>query len=1101
MPTPAGRDLERLERPFRVIAFDWDGTAVMGRKEDAGEVCALLVRLLRREVTVVVITGTNLANTTAQLAPAIRDAGEYNRRLYIATNRGSEVYGFDGRTRPVPRFRRSASAEEEARLTAAAEAVRDELCSRAGIEAHIVYDRLNRRKVDLIPLPEWADPPKSEIGRLLEAVQARLFAGGLTGGLQEVLHLSERAAAAAGLRDARVTSDVKHVEIGLTDKSDSVEWMMREVCARERIRPGQVLIAGDEFGPIGGVEGSDHKMLTPGSREAVFVSVGPEPGGVEPLVIHLGGGPARFRELLSLQADLHEGRRAARPGEEAGAGLPIPAPTTEADWTIVGEGLDLAREREAESVFAVGNGYLGTRAALAERHSLASSPATFVAGVFDSLPSSSAVPELAVGPDWTRLTVSVEGRDLSVSTGTTLEHRRILDLRQGVSWREWRHKDAEGRITRLRGLRLASLADRHVLVQALEVTPENWSGRLDVEAGVEPATSVVAGLPVARPRLLPVPHGEAALAFQTRRGDVRLALASTSQLTGPPHSVPELRTRTDHGSFAERWSVDAELGETYRLERIASVFTSRDGRRPEELARERASAASARGARALGAEHTRAWHERWEACAVEVEGDRAAQRNLRFAAYHLLSAATPEDERVSIGARTLTGESYKGHVFWDTDVFMLPFFTFTWPQAARALLAYRHHTLDGARKKAREAGYRGALYAWESAETGEETTPRFMVAPDGEVIPILSGIQEHHISADVAWAVWEYWEATRDEAFLVERGAEILLETARFWESRGTWGEDGLFHLRTVIGPDEYHEGVDDNAFTNRMARWNLERGLEVRALLAQRWPEKLRALEARLALSAEEAARWKRAAQGMAFGVDPQTGLIEQFKGYFALEDYDLAPLRAQGRASAPMDMLLGRERTQRSKVVKQADVVMLIQLLWDAFPAEQRLANFRFYEPRTCHGSSLSPGTHALVAARLGEMETALRYFKQAGEIDLANNMGNAAGGVHAAALGGLWQAAVFGFGGVVVRGSGALAVQPHVPAAWRALRFPLTFRGTRLKVSAGPDSVEVRCESGGPIPLELMGHDVRELRAGQSLAAGLREGRWELQEAGPA
>jgi trehalose/maltose hydrolase-like predicted phosphorylase len=295
----------------------------------------------------------------------------------------------------------------------------------------------------------------------------------------------------------------------------------------------------------------------------------------------------------------------------------------------------------------------------------------------------------------------------------------------------------------------------------------------------------------------------------------------------------------------------------------------------------------------------------------------------------------------------------------------------------------------------------------------------------------------------VAWAVWAYWEATRDERFLAEKGAEILLETARFWESRGEWGADGRFHVREVIGPDEYHEGVDDNAFTNRMARWNLEKGLQVRALLAQRWPEPLRALEARLGLTPEELARWSRAAQGMAFGVDPRTGLIEQFAGYFALEDFDFTPLREQGKVSAPMDMILGRERAQRSQVVKQSDVVMLLQLLWDELPPEARLANFRYYEPRTCHGSSLSPGTHALVAARLGELETAQRYFKQAGEIDLANNMGNAAGGVHAAALGGLWQAAVFGFGGVAVRGE-SLRVEPRVPPSWRALRFPLCFRG---------------------------------------------------------
>lgn len=1066
----------RLERPFRVIAFDWDGTAVVGRKDDASAVCKLLERLMRRGVAVVVITGTNLPNITSQLAPLIRDAGEASRRLFIATNRGSEVHGFDGRARPVPLFRRSASPEEERQLTAAAEAVRERLHARAGLTVRIVYDRLNRRKIDLIPLPEWADPPKSEIGRLLEAVQSRLFAAGVRGGLQEVLRLAEEEAAKAGLRDARVTSDVKHVEIGLTDKSDSIDWMLREVCHRNGVRPEEVLLGGDEFGPIGGVEGSDHKMLTPGVRDAVVVSVGLEPGGVDETVIHLGGGPARFRELLEMLADLHEGRWPAARLE-----LPIAAATEDEGWLVQVSGTDLAKERELESVFAVGNGYLGTRAALAEHHATASSPATFLAGVFDALPSSSAVPELAVAPDWARLKVFVEGRELVLEAASTLSHRRTLDLKQGCSWREWRHRDPAGRVTLLRGFRLASLDDRHLGLQALEITPENWSGRLEVDVAVVPPSGLVAGLPVARPRMIFAGAGPAeAPLYQTAEGRVTMAVASASAVAGAGDGQPV--TRSDDGTFAERWAIEVELGKTYRVHRLASFATSRESERPGTRAAAKLEEARRVGPKAIAQAHVEAWRARWEACAVEVAGDPWTQRALRFAAYHLISAANPEDDRVSIGARTLTGESYKGHVFWDTDVFMLPFFSFTWPQAARALLGYRYRTLDGARRKAKAAGYRGALYAWESADTGDETTPRFMLAPDGEVIPILSGVQEHHISADVAFAVWSHYEATGDERFLEEVGAEILLETARFWASRGAWGEDGLFHLRELIGPDEYHEGVDDNAFTNALARWNLERAAEVWRLLEQRWPAKRRALEASLLLGDEEVDEWRRVAASMALKVDPESHLIEQFAGYFALEEYDLAPLRAEGRRTAPMDMLLGRERTLRSRIVKQADVVMLLQMLWDRFPPEVREANFRFYEPRTCHGSSLSPATHALVAARLGELETAQAYFKLAAEIDLANEMGNAAGGVHAAALGGLWQAAVFGFGGVCVRGGETLGVDPHVPNAWRTLRFPLQFRGSRLVVSATADEAEVRVLSGPRVRVAIGRAPAIELGPGE-------------------
>ena len=239
-------------------------------------------------------------------------------------------------------------------------------------------------------------------------------------------------------------------------------------------------------------------------------------------------------------------------------------------------------------------------------------------------------------------------------------------------------------------------------------------------------------------------------------------------------------------------------------------------------AREHADRAIESDLAALISSHRSAWMERWRASDVRIGGDPAAQRALRFAIYHLMSAANPEDERTSIGARALTGSAYKGHVFWDTEIFMLPFFTLTHPEAARALLMYRYHTLPAARRRACPFGYRGALYAWESADTGEDVTPSLVALPDGEVIRILTGEQEQHISADVAYAVWSTGRPPATTRSSSATGAEILLETARFWASRVEPGADGRRHIRGVIGPDEYHESVDDNAYTNGMARWNL---------------------------------------------------------------------------------------------------------------------------------------------------------------------------------------------------------------------------------------------------------------------------------------
>ena len=272
---------------------------------------------------------------------------------------------------------------------------------------------------------------------------------------------------------------------------------------------------------------------------------------------------------------------------------------------------------------------------------------------------------------------------------------------------------------------------------------------------------------------------------------------------------------------------------------------------------------------------------------IEVSGDASSQRALRYAVYHLNSAANPEDEHMQIGARALTGDAYLGHVFWDTEIYLLPFYVLTWPEAARSLLMYRYHTLPAARDKAARLGYRGALYAWESAGTGEETTPESVIDSSGQIVEVLCGTLEQHISADVAWAVWQYWQCTRDEAFLLEAGAEIVLSTARFWASRATLERDGRYHIRNVIGPDEYHEHVDDNAYTNALARWNLERGLEIADLVADRWPERWRGLSEALHLDGRELAEWRRVAEGVVDGLQDD-GRLEQ-PGYFDLEDIDL--------------------------------------------------------------------------------------------------------------------------------------------------------------------------------------------------------------------
>jgi trehalose/maltose hydrolase-like predicted phosphorylase len=743
-------------------------------------------------------------------------------------------------------------------------------------------------------------------------------------------------------------------------------------------------------------------------------------------------------------------------------------PTEDAGWLLIAQDYNTLRESSIESRFAVSNGLLGVRAARALSRGptwvswlntlrWASWPRTYVAGLFDTPNTEPAVPALVPVGDWLRLRVLVNGRPLLQRSGTTLVRRRILDLRRGVLLTEWRQRDPDGVVVCARTFRLVSLADRALGLQLVRLEVEQGNADITVEARFDAAGE---GL---EPMRLEQDLG----VWRTEQSGKRLAIACTASLQLGDAEAPKQAP----GPFRWSWSWTSAPGQAASFQRLIAV-ARRDG--AEGDAGQDARAALARGTsagwRGVVAAHTAAWAERWRRSDIEIDGDAASQQALRFAAYHLNSAVNPADERVSIGARALTGDAYLGHVFWDTEIYALPFYVATWPEAARTLLMYRYHTLPGARGKAARMGWRGAMYAWESTDTGEENTPEQVIGPDGRIIKVLCGTQEQHITADVAYAVWQYWQATGDDGFMLEAGAEIMLETARFWASRCVPEADGRRHIRGVIGPDEYHENIDDSVYTNVMARWNLRRAIELAALLRDRWPDRWTELSRRLGLDAVELEQWAAAAETLFIGFDPGRGLFEQFAGFFALDDVDLS--QYAGR-TVPLDVVLGRERTQRSQVVKQADVVALLALLPEECDAPTALRNFHFYEPRCGHGSSLSKGMHAVAAARLGETDLAMRYFQATGATDLSDTSDGSSGGVRIAALGGLWQAAVFGFCGLSL-GADALALDPRLPPDWRTLRFQTHWRGrlVSIRIDQTADEVSATLLAGDTMPLVLRG-----------------------------
>lgn len=725
-------------------------------------------------------------------------------------------------------------------------------------------------------------------------------------------------------------------------------------------------------------------------------------------------------------------------GEEQAWSRHLLEPTTDPMWRLLAAPYTPAVEGQVEAELAFGNGRFGVRAVF-PFPTPGTQPRNYVAGLFDQPPGPVVTPVLFSAP-WLHFHLTLDGEAVALETGELVQEERVLDLRRAllVETLGWRSRD--GLVLHLRSARLASQDQRALEIVYAEVAVDQ-PATLALEAFAREVLDF--------PLQLVAPLEEGVDLWRTPQGRHWLAMTLDRALEVQGQVLRPMRTPS-----GMRWQWRAFPGYPARFIQFA-VLSRGDGEQGEETSR--AEALKARhvilqhGTGALLDAHEHEWKRRWTASDVVVEGHDKVQLALRFAVYHLLSAVNPQDDRVSVGARALTGDEYHGHVFWDADLFLLPFYVYTWPEAARAMLLYRYHGLAGARDKAGKHGYRGAFYAWEAADTGVEATPQGMLGPDGREVVFTVADQAVHISADVAYAVWNYWQITGDDTFLRDAGVEMLLETARFWASRVARDSDGTFHLRGVVGPDEYHPNVDDNAYTNNLARWNMARALDAAAWLCERWPTQWSELQRRLQLADAELETWRQVRERLVTGFDPATGLFEQFAGFSKLEYIDLASITPP---SPTVDLVLGPERTSRSQVIKQADVVMLLALLWDTFTPAVRAANFAYYASRCSQGSSLSPAIHALAAARLGDVATASAYFHSAAEIDERDTRRNTSLGVHMATQGGVWQATVLGFAGLSPRTDG-LRLDPHLPPHWSSLAFAAHWQGRRVRVTLQPQT----------------------------------------------
>lgn len=685
-------------------------------------------------------------------------------------------------------------------------------------------------------------------------------------------------------------------------------------------------------------------------------------------------------------------------------------------WEIVQERLDRKDIGKWETVFTLGNGYLGVRGVEEESWNQ-EEVGLFINGVYNRPPEE--VTELVNLGNPFETNLYIDKEPISFD-----KYKRVLHLDEGILERYISNEKVEV-ITR----RFASLIDKNLLFWEIEITAKE-NVEIDLESVIN--TERKRGYD----HLIPQYKDEKFLVLKTKESNIEIAF----RLEHEGENFKEESLILEERKIGKRFHTYLGRGEKARLKKYIWITESRiDGENPLERLKKIEKNEE------IEKKHKERWKILWDRADIEIEGDEISQRNIRYAIFQLLQMAPWHSSKVSIPAKALSGEGYKGHIFWDNEIFVFPFFLYTFPEVAKNLLLYRYHCIEGYRKKAREKGYEGISIAWESADTGEEETPKWgKDAKTGEKVRILTGEQEIHITGDVMWALWQYYLVTEDKEFLFDYGTEMFIESARYWSSRARYNSlRDTYEILKVIGPDEFHEEVDNNYYTNYLARWNLLKAKEVLELVEREDPDKAKKIKEKLKFREEERRRWEEVAEKIY--LPSQGKFIEQFEGFNKLEEVDVEEIRRRGK---PADAILGHSGVIKSKIIKQADVVALFFLFYDDFPMDQKMINFKYYEPLTVHSSSLSPSMHAVVGARLGFTDLAYEYFKKTSEMDLSDLMGNTGHGLHAAAIGGTWESIVFGFLGIRVDEKG-LRIDPKLPSHWKKLKTRLYYKGNILEI----------------------------------------------------
>lgn len=753
------------------------------------------------------------------------------------------------------------------------------------------------------------------------------------------------------------------------------------------------------------------------------------------------------------------------------------------NWVLYEDKYDYRYQGKCESIMALGNGYLGLRSALEEIY-VGQTRNFFVAGTFNRFHPAE-VTELPNAADFTELQIYLNSELFSMDTGKVIEYARYLNLKEAELTREVLWKSTAKEAYRIVFKRFVSLADLHLIAFKLTVIPLCGDANVKIRTGIDGRMTNSGSQHFSEGDKRVYDRKFMQLVQTTTESHIDFVINCSCKGYNEDNSGLTVTEALEYGVERRKiygvYEFEAKKDIGITVEKLAVVFTSRDKEYIQNYMLEDLKEHSLKHLKkmiSLGYdrlfENSRdKWSTYWDTVKIDIESSSSEDiLALRFAQYHLLIATPVHDERFSIGAKGLSGEGYKAHVFWDVEMFMLPYFQYNLPQIARQLLTYRYNTLEEARNKAKEYGYEGAMYPWETAFTGQEETPEWAAlnVMTGRLTRVWAGIKEHHITADIAYMVWQYYLSTGDSEFMEKCGYEMIFECAWFWCSRLTWNEEKeRYEIKDVIGPDEYTEHIDNNAYTNYMAHYVISIALELYNIMVKKSPLRFRLLDEKLNLS-KRYSIYMTAAEKLYLPREDNAGVIPQDDTFLSKKEIDISKYRCD---DIKQSILLDYSRSQivDMQVLKQADVVMLLYTLRKIFDDKTIKASWEYYEKRTIHDSSLSSALHSIAACYFHDTDRAYSFFKDTCRIDMGQNPVSSNAGIHEATMGGIWMAVVMGFGGLF-NNEGQLEIDPMLPSEWTRLCYGLFWQGREIHLDITTETITITSSSKGETLLKVFG-----------------------------